>query len=465
MALNSPLFKSLVDKINFKALQSINDDISYINTDKVEHNNNDPIQEMFKILWKCYTIYYTLFSDYIFNSITNKLENISDFAYILDRLNENKDYLKIKDNISEYEKNNKINELHKLINRFNYLRTSCINYKKEKVQIGNLWKSQLYNYPFFNIHDNDLKEFSGSIETSDNKNILELLSFNDGVLSFILNKDTNELLYIAIIRYSNVYVFDNRSLPIYNQINKNVYNILKAYSKITYTPDNIPLLILHKNWRLQLFDYIENYNKKAITIYSTIFLYYEWLNTSLKNKCKCYNLNIPNIMKYSGDYIDSSDTANRIILNTQKHIELIAPYNINANIDMLYYKNEYFINFFKDKVSKEFDDMKNSTHIDGGVLMMGIVLNGLSEINHKMYYHKNNKLITPPSELISDTLKLCFFKYLYRSLHTVYNTKLYKQYILTQYNKIVDFINKYPTIMGKNLPLKHIPEEMVQPKN
>ena len=120
MALNSPLFKSLVDKINFKALQSINDNLSYIDTDKVNHRNNDTIQEMFKILWKCYTIYYTLFSDYIFNSITNKLENISGFAYILDRLNENKDYLRIKDNITENEKKNKINELHKLIDRFNY---------------------------------------------------------------------------------------------------------------------------------------------------------------------------------------------------------------------------------------------------------------------------------------------------------------------------------------------------------
>lgn len=464
MALNSPLFKSLVDKINFKALQSINDDLSYINTDMVEHNN-DPIQEMFRILWKCYTIYYTLFSEYIFNSITNKLESISDFAYILDRLNENKDYLKIKDNISEYEKNNKINELHKLIERFNYLRTSCINYKKEKVQIGNLWKSQLYNYPFFNIHDNDLKEVSCSIETIDDKSILEPHSFNDGILSFIVNKDTDELLYIAIIRYSSVYVYDNRKLPIYNQINKKVYNILKSWSKITYTPDNIPLLILHKNWRTSLFDYIENYNKKAITIYSTIYLYYEWLNTSLKNKGKCYNLYIPNIMKYSGDYIDN--TTNRIILNTQKHIELTAPYNINANIDMLYYKNECFINFFMDKATKEFDDMAKSKDLDDGVLLIGIILNSLSNINHKMYYHKNNnKLIAPPSEFIPDTLKLCFFKYLYHSLHTLYNTKSYKQYILTHYTKIADFINKYPSIRGQELVnVREEIEKMLNHKN
>lgn len=466
MALNSPLLKSLVDKINFKALQSINDNLSYIDTDKLKHNSNDPIHEMLIILWKCYTIYYTLFSEYIFNSITNKLESISDYAYILDKLNENKDYLKIKDNVSEYEKNTKIKELHKLIDRFNYLRTEYIDNKKEKVQICNLFKQQLYKYPFFNIYDNDLKEVHGSIETSNNKNILDAISFNDGILSFILNKTTNELLYIAIIKYSNVFVYDNRSLPIYNQINKKVYNILKENTKITYTPDNIPLLILNKNWRLNLFDYIENYNKKAITIYSTVHLYYEWYNKSLKNKCKCYNLNIPNIIKYTGDYVDNMDTANRIILNTQKHIELIAPYNINANIDMLYYKNECFINFFKDKASKEFNDMKNSSVIDGGVLMIGMVLNSLSDINHKMYYHKNTKLIiATPELLVTDTLKLCFFKYLYHSLHTVYNNKLYKQYILTHYNKIVDLINKYSTIMGKNLPLRHISEEEMNFKN
>lgn len=458
MALNSPLLKSLVDKINFKALQSINDNLSYIDTDKLKHNSNDPIHEMLIILWKCYTIYYTLFSEYIFNSITNKLENISDYAYILDKLNENKDYLKIKDNVSEYEKNTKIKELHKLIDRFNYLRTEYIDNKKEKVQICNLFKQQLYKYPFFNVYDTDIKAFDYSASTFENYNMKD-----DGILSFIVNKNTNELLYIAIIKYLNVFVYDNRTLPIYNQINKKVYNILKTCPKIIYTQDNIPLLILNKNWKLNLFDYIENYNKKAITIYSTVHLYYEWLNTSLKNKCKCYNLNIPNIMKYNGDCIDN--TTNRIILNTQKHIELIHPYNINANIDMLYYKNEIFINFLKDEVSKEFNDMKNSTYIDGGLLMMGIVLNGISNINHKMYYHKNNKLITPQSELVSDTLKLSFFKYLYNSLHTVYNTKSYKHYILNHYNKIVDLINKYPTIMGTHTKLTHISEEMLNTKN
>ena len=97
--------------------------------------------------------------------------------------------------------------------------------------------------------------------------------------------------------------------------------------------------------------------------------------------------------------------------------------------------------------------------------MIGIALNGISDITLQMRFHKNNELETPPSELVTDTLKLCFFKYLYHSLHTVYNTKSYKQYILTHYNKIVDLINKYPTVMGTNTKLTHIPEEMLNSKN
>jgi len=168
-------------------------------------------------------------------------------------------------------------------------------------------------------------------------------------------------------------------------------------------------------------------------------------------------------MKYSGNYMDN--VTNHIIQNTQKHIELTAPYDIKDNIDMLYYKTNNFINFLKDKVSKEFNVMKSSTDLDEGTLMIGIALNGISDITLQMRFHKNNELETPPSELMTDTLKLCFFKYLYHSLHTVYNTKSYKQYILTHYNKIVDLINKYPTVMGTNTKLTHIPEEMLNSKN
>ena len=159
------------------------------------------------------------------------------------------------------------------------------------------------------------------------------------------------------------------------------------------------------------------------------------------------------------------NVTNHIIQNTQKHIELTAPYDIKDNIDMLYYKTNNFINFLKDKVSKEFNVMKSSTDLDEGTLMIGIALNGISDITLQMRFHKNNELETPPSELMTDTLKLCFFKYLYHSLHTVYNTKSYKQYILTHYNKIVDLINKYPTVMGTNTKLTHISEEMLNSKN
>lgn len=461
MALNSPLLKSLIDKINFKALQSINDNISYIGTDKVNHRNNDPIQEMFKILWKCYTIYYTLYPTDI--TSMGKLDIISNYATILNKLSENKEFLKVNDNISEYEKNNKIKELHKLIDRFNYLRTECIDKGKEKVQICNLFKGRLYKYPFFNVHDTDIKEFDFSVATFENYNMIDELNFKDGILSFILNKKTNELLYIAIITYYNkVFVYDNRKLPVYNYHNNKVYKALKSKPKIVYTPDNIPLLVLNKSWRLTLFRDIDKHNNNSVKIYNTVFNYLEWFDL-IKDKCICYNLNIPNIMKYSGNYMDN--VTNYIIQNTQKHIELTAQYDIKDNIDMLYYKTNNFINFLKDEVSKEFNAMKSSTDLDEGTLMIGIALNGLSDINLQMRFHKNTKLETSSSELVPDTLKLCFFKYLYNSLHTVYNTKSYKQYILTHYNKIVDLINKYPTIMGTNTKLTHIPEEMLNSKN
>lgn len=462
MALNSPLFKSLIDKINFKALQTINDNISYIGTDKVNHRNNDPIQEMFKILWKCYTIYYTLYPTDI--TSMGKLDVISNYATILNKLSEKKESLKVNDNnISEYEKNTKIKELHKLIDRFNYLRTECIDKGKEKVQICNLFKGRLYKYPFFNIHDTDIKEFDCSVATFENFNMIDELNFKEGILSFILNKKTNELLYIVIITYYNkVFVYDNRKLPVYNYHNNKVYKTLKSKPKIVYTPDNIPLLVLNKSWRLTLFREIDKHNNNSVKIYNTVFNYLEWFD-SIKDKCICYNLNIPNIMKYSGNYMDN--VTNHIIQNTQKHIELTAPYDIKDNIDMLYYKTNNFINFLKDKVSKEFNVMKSSTDLDEGTLMIGIALNGISDITHQMRFHKNNELETPPSELVTDTLKLCFFKYLYHSLHTVYNTKSYKQYILTHYNKIVDLINKYPTVMGTNTKLTHIPEEMLNFKN
>lgn len=462
MALNSPLFKSLIDKINFKALQTINDNISYIGTDKVNHRNNDPIQEMFKILWKCYTIYYTLYPTDI--TSMGKLDVISNYATILNKLSEKKESLKVNDNnISEYEKNTKIKELHKLIDRFNYLRTECIDKGKEKVQICNLFKGRLYKYPFFNIHDTDIKEFDCSVATFENFNMIDELNFKEGILSFILNKKTNELLYIVIITYYNkVFVYDNRKLPVYNYHNNKVYKTLKSKPKIVYTPDNIPLLVLNKSWRLTLFRDIDKHNNNSVKIYNTVFNYLEWFD-SIKDKCICYNLNIPNIMKYSGNYMDN--VTNYIIQNTQKHIELTAPYDIKDNIDMLYYKTNNFINFLKDKVSKEFNVMKSSTDLDEGTLMIGIALNGISDITLQMRFHKNNELETPPSELVTDTLKLCFFKYLYHSLHTVYNTKSYKQYILTHYNKIVDLINKYPTVMGTNTKLTHIPEEMLNSKN
>lgn len=416
---------------------------------------------MFKILWKCYTIYYTLYPTDI--TSMGKLDVISNYATILNKLSEKKESLKVNDNnISEYEKNTKIKELHKLIDRFNYLRTECIDKGKEKVQICNLFKGRLYKYPFFNIHDTDIKEFDCSVATFENFNMIGEL-FKEGILSFILNKKTNELLYIVIITYYNkVFVYDNRKLPVYNYHNNKVYKTLKSKPKIVYTPDNIPLLVLNKSWRLTLFRDIDKHNNNSVKIYNTVFNYLEWFD-SIKDKCICYNLNIPNIMKYSGNYMDN--VTNHIIQNTQKHIELTAPYDIKDNIDMLYYKTNNFINFLKDKVSKEFNVMKSSTDLDEGTLMIGIALNGISDITLQMRFHKNNELETPHSELVSDTLKLCFFKYLYHSLHTVYNTKSYKQYILTHYNKIVDLINKYPTVMGTNTKLTHIPEEMLNSKN
>jgi len=70
MALNSPLLQSLVDKINYKQIIELNTirNIPYFNIGTNNHNQSDPIYELFIILWKCYTIYYQLFTLYIINS-------------------------------------------------------------------------------------------------------------------------------------------------------------------------------------------------------------------------------------------------------------------------------------------------------------------------------------------------------------------------------------------------------------
>lgn len=91
------------------------------------------------------------------------------------------------------------------------------------------------------------------------------IDINSGVLSFILNKDTNELLYIALITYCNkVFIYDNRKLPAFNYLNKKVYKCLKSTPKIIYTSDNIPLLVLNKVWVKSLFNDIDQHNKKFL---------------------------------------------------------------------------------------------------------------------------------------------------------------------------------------------------------
>ena len=58
MSLQSPLFKSFVDKINYKQILELNSvcSIPYIVMNVNTHVHSDPIQELFFILWKCYTI-------------------------------------------------------------------------------------------------------------------------------------------------------------------------------------------------------------------------------------------------------------------------------------------------------------------------------------------------------------------------------------------------------------------------
>ena len=84
MALNSPLLQSLVDKINYKSLLELNSvcGIQYIDINDNNHVHSDPIQELFYILWKCYTIYYQLFNNVeICNYISKYNDVITKILY------------------------------------------------------------------------------------------------------------------------------------------------------------------------------------------------------------------------------------------------------------------------------------------------------------------------------------------------------------------------------------------------
>lgn len=133
MTLNSPLLQSLVDKINYKSLLELNSvcGIQYIDINDNIHTHSDPIQEMFNILWKCYTIYYQLFNNV---EICNY---ISKYNSVINKILDNEENISLRSTITNNVKKEKIEELNKLIKRFKYLKNIVVN-KKEKVQMNNL---------------------------------------------------------------------------------------------------------------------------------------------------------------------------------------------------------------------------------------------------------------------------------------------------------------------------------------
>ena len=422
MALNSPLFKSLIDKINFKALQTINDNISYIGTDKVNHRNNDPIQEMFKILWKCYTIYYQLF---------DKVETcnvISKYNDIVDKILDKEENISLRSTITNNVKKEKIEELNKLIKRFKYLKNIVVN-KKEKVQINNLWDRQLNEYPFYLVHDSQIIKNPDSISkvTGYDDNAYRL---SNGLLVFIVDKETDKLVACAIRKGYTYVVYKSNNISDINGNNdyiiRKIYNIIRQRIKVVYKQD-IPILTLSEDYErifLELSDIIGMIKHEY-----TNSTFNELINTVFIKSCDIYYLHIPDITNYSSalsyKFLNSNTYKNKFITY---HNELIAPYNLATEIKSL------FLNI--DNITNTITLASCIKDIDEENVKYNKVIANLYKISKEIY----------KCELINNEYKSTILKYIKRLL---INKAYKKQFDDNLYNYLVPVHNKLLTIGTK----------------
>lgn len=428
MSLQSPLFKSFVDKINYKQILELNSvcSIPYIVMNVNTHVHSDPIQELFFILWKCYTIYYQLF---------NKVEicnYINTYNNVINKILDDEENISLRSTITNNVKKEKIEELNKLIKRFKYLKNIVVN-KKEKVQVNNLWDRNLNEYPFYLVRDSQIIKNPTSIS--------EVTGYDDntyrpydGLLIFIIDRKTGKLVASAIRKSYTYDVY--KSSDISKDINDNneyiirrIYNIIKHRVKVVYKQD-IPILTLHKDFE-KIFTEVRNsvYHIKREFNNS---LFNEWLNTNYIKSCNIYYLNIPDIKKYSSAIPCKDFNRDQYKKkNRAYHNELISPYDLDTeiyslflNIDNIIYKITLDIIYIKD--------------IDEAVtLKYNKVIANLYKISKEIYN----------SELINNEYKSTILKYVKRCLiNKVYKKQfddnLYN-YLVSVHNKLLIIATKY----------------------
>ena len=431
MALNSPLFKSLIDKINYKHILDLNSicNIPYtnVNTDNI-HCQSDPLQEMFIILWKCYTIYYTLFDNVEICSI------ISMYSRVINKIinSEQDDNISIRSTITNNIKIQKIKELNTLIKRFKYLKNIIVN-KEEKVQIGNLWDRSLNNYPFFRIHDLHIIKNPINISTSNEYNDTVYADPSNGMLMFIVDKKTGKLIAHVIrkeYRY-NVYNNDISYKDFSNYVIKLISKILRHKIQIIYKYD-IPILVLHKDF-IRIFAEYSNILNKIKHEYSSKE-FYDFITRYIKlYNIDIYYLYIPNIKKYS-----SALTQEELYTNKKKlvayHNKLIAPYNLESEVKTKYLDIDNMVNVITLHISK----LKFSNMIDKvcNNLYNNVMIN-LYKISNELYN----------CEQINISHKNIIIGYIWRMLiNKVYkkqfDSNLYN-YLVPIHNKLLSIVTKY----------------------
>lgn len=423
MALNSPLLQSLIDKINYKSLLELDSvcSIPYIDINDNNHVHSDPIQELFYILWKCYIIYYQLFDNV---EICNYISKYND---VINKILDNEENISLRSNITNNVKKEKIEELNKLIKRFKYLKNIVVN-KKEKVQVqmNNLWDRQLNEYPFYLVHDSQIIKNPTSIS--------EVTGYDDnayrpsnGLLVFIVDKETDKLV-AHVIRHSYTYYvysndISNNDYP--NYIIRRIFDILRHRIQIIYK-DDIPVLLLHEDYD-RIFTELSNNIMNEIKHEFNAATFKEFLNIKrFYETCNMYYFNIPDITSYSSVLtykVFNSDTYQKKFL--AYHNELIKPYDLGTEISSLFLNIDNIVYKVTLDIIDESDTLKYNK-----------VVANLYKISKEIYN----------SELINNEYKSTILKYVKR---TLINKVYKKQFDVNLYNYLVSIHNKLLTIATK----------------
>lgn len=381
-----------------------------------------PIQELFYILWKCYTIYYQLFDNV---EICNYISKYND---VITKILDKEENISLRSTITNNVKKEKIEELNKLIKSFKYLKNIVVN-KKEKVQINNLWDRLLNGYPFYQVRDSQIIRNPDSISkvTGYDDNAYRP---SNGLLVFIVDKETDKLVAYAIRKGYTYVVYKSNNISDINGNNdyiiRKIYNIIRQRIKVVYKQD-IPILTLSEDYKrifLELSDIIGMIKHEY-----TNSTFNELINTVFIKSCDIYYLYIPDITNYSSalsyKFLNNNTYKNKFITY---HNELIAPYNLATEIKSL------FLNI--DNITNTITLASCIKDIDEENVKYNKVIANLYKISKEIY----------KCELINNEYKSTILKYIKRLL---INKAYKKQFDDNLYNYLVPVHNKLLTIGTK----------------